>query len=88
MNGPVANAGSILYLFKNKGVNVPKIEENMITEKIEMLTTKLIDIWYASKSVIKNIIDEHAKPFIIDIINSRDSLLIMSDFLIVKLASP
>lgn len=44
MNGPVANAGSILYLFKNKGVNVPKIEENMITEKIEMLTTKLIDI--------------------------------------------
>ena len=43
MNGPVANAGSILYLFKNK-VNVPKIEENMITEKIEMLTTKLIDI--------------------------------------------
>ena len=44
MNGPVANAGSILYLFKSKGIKVPKIEENMITEKIEMLTTKLIDI--------------------------------------------
>ena len=44
MNGPVANAGSILYLFKSKGMNVPKIEENMITEKIEMLTTKLIDV--------------------------------------------
>ena len=88
MNGPVANAGSTLYLFNSKGINVPKIEENMITEKIEMLTIKLIDIWYASKSVIKNIMDEHANPFIIDIKNSRDSLVIMSDFLIVKLANP
>ena len=32
--------------------------------------------------------DEHAKPLIIDIKNSRDSLVIISDFLIVKLASP
>ncbi len=37
--GPVANAGSILYLFKISGIKVPKIPAKTITTKREILTT-------------------------------------------------
>lgn len=38
INGPVANAGSILYLFSISGINVPKIPAKKITEISAMLT--------------------------------------------------
>jgi len=44
MNGPVANAGSILYLSKNKGVNVPNNAANTITHKRDILTVMLSSI--------------------------------------------
>ena len=40
MNGPVAKAGSILYLLSTKGINVPKIAATTITVNNEILTTK------------------------------------------------
>ena len=40
INGPVARAGSTLYLFKIKGINVPKIAATIITVKSEILTTR------------------------------------------------
>ena len=38
--GPVARAGSILYLFNISGIIVPKSPANTITTKSEILTTK------------------------------------------------
>ena len=38
-NGPVANAGSILYLFNKRGIKVQKIPAKMITTKRDILTT-------------------------------------------------
>ena len=38
-NGPIAKAGSILYRFKIKGNNVPKIAANKMTVNKETLTT-------------------------------------------------
>ena len=42
INGPVANAGSILYLFNSSGINVPKMAATTITVNNEVLTTKPI----------------------------------------------
>ena len=44
MNGPVARAGSILYLSKVKGTNVPKSAAKTITASKERLTVKLKSI--------------------------------------------
>jgi len=38
-NGPVASAGSILYLSRIKGISVPKIAAKIITVNKEILTT-------------------------------------------------
>ena len=40
INGPVARAGSILYLLSSNGINVPKIAATIITAKREKLTTR------------------------------------------------
>ena len=39
MNGPVASAGSILYLSNSRGIKVPKIAAKMTTVNKDMLTT-------------------------------------------------
>ena len=41
MNGPVARAGSILYLLRDKGTNVPKSDANIITENNDIDTVIL-----------------------------------------------
>ncbi len=41
INGPVARAGSILYLFKVSGINVPNNAAKMITDNNAMLTVML-----------------------------------------------
>ena len=41
INGPVANAGSILYLFKVNGIKVPNSAAKIITASSEMLTVML-----------------------------------------------
>ena len=41
IKGPVANAGSILYLSKVKGTNVPKSAAKTITDNKDMLTVIL-----------------------------------------------
>ncbi len=38
IKGPVAKAGSILYRFNSKGINVPNKLANIITVKSEILT--------------------------------------------------
>ena len=40
INGPVANAGSTLYLFKIRGMNVPNMAATRITVKRDILTTR------------------------------------------------
>jgi hypothetical protein len=44
INGPVAKAGSILYLCKIKGIHVPKTAAKIITQNKDKLTVKLIKI--------------------------------------------
>ena len=62
INGPVANAGSILYLFKTNGINVPKIAATTITVNKEMLTTK--PIFTPPKAVpIPKMISDSKTPF-------------------------
>ena len=39
MNGPVARAGSILFLFKINGMNVPNRAAKIITVNSDMLTS-------------------------------------------------
>ena len=41
MNGPVAKAGSILYLSKVSGINVPNKAAKMITDNSAILTVML-----------------------------------------------
>ena len=48
MNGPVASAGSILYLSKVSGIKVPK-SAKMMTAKRAMLTVALSHTPYPSK---------------------------------------
>jgi len=45
IKGPVAKAGSILYLCNNKGMSVPKLPAKKITDKRVVLTVtaKLMD---------------------------------------------
>ena len=45
IKGPVARAGSILYLFNNKGIKVPNKAANTITVSSETLTIKGIFGW-------------------------------------------
>lgn len=40
IKGPVAKAGSILYLLSNKGISVPKMAATKMTANNEILTTK------------------------------------------------
>ena len=42
MNGPVARAGSILYLLRVRGTNVPKSAANIMTENNEIDTVILM----------------------------------------------
>ena len=41
IKGPVANAGSILYFSKVRGMNVPKSAAKTITDNNDMLTVIL-----------------------------------------------
>ena len=41
IKGPVARAGSTLYLFKTSGTKVPNIAAKIITETSAMLTVRL-----------------------------------------------
>jgi hypothetical protein len=41
INGPVASAGSILYLLSVRGINVPKSAAKIITDNRAILTVKL-----------------------------------------------
>ena len=41
MKGPVARAGSTLYLFNTKGTKVPNMAAKIITDTKAMLTVKL-----------------------------------------------
>ena len=40
MKGPVAKAGSILYLSRSKGISVPNIADEIITVNNDILTTR------------------------------------------------
>jgi len=51
IKGPVANAGSILYLFNNKGTTVPKIPAKKITDINAVLTVMAKEKLSAKKEV-------------------------------------
>jgi len=63
MNGPVARAGSILFLLRIKGINVPNIAANIITLRREILTVMLNAKLNPKIIVTNNIIIEHIIPF-------------------------
>ena len=58
INGPVARAGSMLYFFKLRGMNVPKRAANTITDKRDMLTVRLKAIPYPKEKDVIRIIRE------------------------------
>ena len=74
INGPVANAGSILYLSNVRGIKVPNSAANTITANKDMLTVKLSWIPYPSEKAAPNIIPEQIIPFNSPIISSFISL--------------
>ena len=63
MNGPVARAGSILYLFKINGTNVPNSAAKTMTESNErLMVIEILGSGY-KKTDIKNNKQQHIKPF-------------------------
>ena len=61
MNGPVARAGSMSYLSKIKGINVPITAANTMTTNKEELTTTPNSI-VPKNHAIPKISDEQIKP--------------------------
>ena len=51
IKGPVASAGSILNLFKIRGVIVPNIEAKMIMETKDIATVNERSAWYPVNKV-------------------------------------
>ena len=75
MKGPVANAGSIFILLKNKGIQVPKTAANMITDINEILMAKLYSKDFPINILTTNSKTPHSNPFTIPTPNSLNNLL-------------
>jgi len=62
INGPVATAGFILYLFNNKGIKVPTVAEKIITTNKETeIVTETFKKSFIAK-LYKSKIQESEKP--------------------------
>ena len=61
INGPVANAGSILNRFKVKGTKAPNIEAKIITINKAMLTAKVRAKLLETKKLYTKAIDDNDK---------------------------
>mgnify|MGYP004288339891 FL=1 len=60
INGPVARAGSILYLLRSRGIRVPNMAATKMTANKEMLTTKPKVEFPKAKAMAKINIDKNA----------------------------
>ena len=63
IKGPVASAGSILYLSSTKGTKVPKSAAKIITAIRDILTVKDIELGYPISEVMIMISPEQIIPF-------------------------
>ena len=75
--GPVASAGSILYLSNISGISVPKIAAKIITANSDMLTVRANSIPLLNKILYPNITTEQISPLIMATENSFDSLALL-----------
>ena len=70
MKGPVARAGSILYLFKTSGMKVPNKPAKRMTQSSAMLTVMLMFMDSLKIRLYTRMMMEQTKPFTKATINS------------------